>query len=159
MKDPMVILQAARLAAGLTYKQWAEALALPPEVCKYPEDCLQHVNTLQGILGMTFGPLEEWVVGLVPPSSVAEDHLSQKWCSHGIHAARAVRLERVLTLRDRVRYSLQQMPGTTTWLSVTPNEGLGIKLEGRDYRTLKKWWLVKPLVTHTAECARAVKDR
>ena len=53
----MVILPAARLAAGLTYKQRAEALALPPEVCKYPDDWIRQVNTLQGILGKTFGPL------------------------------------------------------------------------------------------------------
>ena len=34
-----------------------------------------------------------------------------------------------------------------TKVVVTPNEGLGLKLEGRDYRTLMKWWLGKPLVT------------
>ena len=106
IKDPMVILPAARLAAGLTYKQRAEALALPPEVCKYPADWNQQVRTMQGILGANFGPLEEWAAGSVPPSSLAEDHLSQIWWSHIIHAVRAVRLERVLTLRDRVRYSL-----------------------------------------------------
>ena len=91
----MIILPAARLAAGLTYKQRAEALALPPEVCKYPADWLHQVNAMQGILGTTFGPLEEWAAGSVPPSSLAEDHLSEKW--HRIHAARAVKQQKVLT--------------------------------------------------------------
>ena len=51
-----------------------------------------------------------------------------------------------MNLRDRVRYNLQRMPGTTTWLTIIPNSGLGTKMEGRDYRYLLKWWLGRPIV-------------
>ena len=63
-----------------------------------------------------------------------------------MHHVRAAKLEQRFGLRDKVRYNLQRMPGTTAWLTVTPNEGLGKKLEGRDYRYLLKWWLGRPIV-------------
>jgi len=54
-----------------------------------------------------------------------------------------------MSLRDRARFSLQRMHGTTSWLTVIPNAGLGHKLEGRDFRFLLKWWLGRPLVPPT----------
>jgi hypothetical protein len=51
-------------------------------------------------------------------------------------------------LRDRARFDLQRMKGTSSWMTVTPNEGLGLKLDGRDYRLLLKWWLGCAVVPH-----------
>ena len=50
---------------------------------------------------------------------------------------------------------------TTAWMSVTPNPGLGQKLDGRDYRYLIKWWLGRPLVTNGATrcpCCEGARD-
>jgi len=72
------------------------------------------------------------------------------------------RLDRALDLRNRARYSLQRMPGTTTWMTVTPNEGLGKKMESRDYRFLMKWWLGRPILDNTRRvcpCCEGVLDQ
>ena len=90
------------------------------------------------------------------------DHLSQRWWSQRIHQARVKRLEGGLPLRDRARYNLQRMTGTSSWMTVTPNEGLGLKLEGRDYRLLLKWWLGLPITTpscRSCPCCEQVMDQ
>jgi hypothetical protein len=78
---------------------------------------------------------------VVTPASLAEDYLSQKWWSQKLHVSRARTLERSMLLRDKQRYTLQRMPGTTSWMVITPNQGLSQKLESRNYRILLKWWL------------------
>lgn len=146
IKDPCVILPPARVAASLTFTARASALHFPKEACVLPPDWTVRVNDLQGTLGTTFDPLDKWAAGDIKLAEVAEDHFSQKWWSHKVHKVRSRRLADKLALRDRARYDLQKMPGTTSWMMVTPNEGLGLKMESRDYRFLLKWWLGMPLV-------------
>ena len=138
IKDPTVILPAARVAATLTFVERAEGLGRPPAACRRPPDFLTRTANLQATLGDQFGPLEQWAAGTVSKASVTQDHLSQRWWTQKIHQARVKRLERGLPLRDRARYDLQRMAGTTSWMTVTPSEGLGLKLVGRDYRLLLK---------------------
>ena len=126
--------------------QRAKSLNLPRETYALPQDCVLRMTDLQAVLGENFSPLDKWTTSDIHFSEIEEDHMSQKWWSHKVHTARARKLDRMATLRDRVRLSLQRMPGTTTWLTVTPNEGLGRKLEGRDSRYLLKWWLGRPIV-------------
>ena len=38
------------------------------------------------------------------------------------------------------------MPHTTAWMTVTPNAGLGQRLENTDYRLLMNWWLGRALL-------------
>ena len=89
IKDPTVILPAARVAASLTFVERAEGLGLPPAACRRPSDFHHRAVELQGTLGEQFGPLEQWTAGTVPKASVTEDHLSQKWWTQKIHQARA----------------------------------------------------------------------
>ena len=161
IKDPSVVLPPARVAACLTFALRAQNLHLPKEACVLPADWLSRVQDLQGSLGQSFEPLSEWVQGNIRLESVAEEHLSQKWWSDKVHRARAIKLDRTMTLRDRVRYNLQKMPGTTTWMTLTPNEGLGQKIEGRDYRYLLKWWLGRHIVDQackTCPCCEGAMD-
>ena len=53
------------------------------------------------------------------------------------------------------------MPGTTSWMTVTPNEGLARKIESTGYRCLMKWWLGRPLVhqeCRTCPCCEGPMD-
>ena len=145
MKDPVSVLPATRVAATLTFMARATDLQFPADACQLPPDWAQIGEDLRVVLSEHVDPLDKWADGAFQQADVAEDHLSQKWWSHKIHRARSIRLLSKLVLRDRARYDLQKMPGTTTWMTVTPNEGLGLKMDSRDYRFLLKWWLGRPL--------------
>ena len=149
IKDPLVIAPAARIAAALTFSQRSSALGLPRECCVLPEDWSRWSDHMQEVPGSNAEPLRSWVHG-VRRSEVVDDHLSQKWWTHRIHKVRFERLLRCSGLRDNARLQLQRMPHTTGWMTVTPNEGLGHKLDGRDYRYLIKWWLGRPLIINGA---------
>ena len=69
----------------------------------------------------------------------------QKWTPGSIPWQRHEQLLRGASLRDCARLKLQKMPHTTAWMAVTPNEGLGQKMDGSEYRYLAKWWLGRRL--------------
>ena len=78
-----------------------------------------------------------------------------------IHCQRHDLMLRGATVRDAARLRLQKMPHTTAWMAVTPNEGLGQKMDGREYRYLAKWWLGRPLfegTNATCPCCEETMD-
>jgi hypothetical protein len=109
-------------------------------------DWFDRLQDLQNILGVNAEPMRTWDTAGITAANVADEHLSQRWWSHRIHKQRFKILEAASSLRDRGRLSLQRMPHTTAWMTVTPNVGQGRKMDGRDYRYLVKWWLGHKLV-------------
>ena len=161
IKDPLVVLAPARVAACLTFAVRARELDLPPESCMLPADIIRRMGDLTDHLGPDSQPLEKWITSNIRISEIEQDHVAQKWWTHKIHRARAAKLERLVPLRDKVRLTLQKMPATTSWMTVTPNEGLGRKIEGRDYRYILKWWLGRPIVDpacRTCPCCEGPMD-
>lgn len=156
IKDPTVILPAARVAASLTFLRRAEALRFPVQCVRAPEDWDVVLNELQAVLGAQAEPMAAWVRDF-RPTDACDEHLSQKWWTHRIHRRRHELLVQNASLRDGARLRLQKMPHTTAWMAVIPNVGLGLKLEGREYRYLAKWWLGRasyPGKMSVARCAR-----
>ena len=61
IKDPMVVMPAARAAASLTLLRRSKELELPEHCTRLPQDWDQTVADLQTALGVHAEPMIEWV--------------------------------------------------------------------------------------------------
>ena len=152
IKDPLTILPAARVAATLCFLKRGFELSFPATTVVLPPDWATHLVDLQSKLGTSVEPVASWLRdGQV--RNVEENHRQQKWWSLQLQKAQAKSIVQTAPLRDRCRLALQNMPHTTAWMNVVPNEGLGNKMAGPNYRLLLRWWLGMPLVEGSAtEC-------
>ena len=107
IKDPTVVMPAARAAASLTFLRRSKDLDLPVQCTGLPHDWDETVADLQAALDIHADPMTDWVRGF-QVSDVCDEHLSQKWWSHRIHRQRHDQLLRGVSLRDCSRLKLQK---------------------------------------------------
>ena len=103
-------------------------------------------------LGSPLEPLCSWPDQGPSPGALVDAHYQQKWWMDRMHRHRHLQLMTGATARDAARLQLQSMPPTTAWLNVTPNAGLGFKMESVDFTSLLKWWLGKPVTATSGAC-------
>lgn len=133
IKDPLMILPAARVAASLCFLKRGIELRFPAEAVVLPPDWGYRLADLQAKLGPNVEPLATWLREK-HVSNVGDDHRQQKWWSMQIQKSQAKSLSTALPLRDRCRLNLQGMPHTTAWMNVEPNVERRNKMAGPNYR-------------------------
>jgi len=87
IKDPTVVMPAARAAASLTFLRRSKELDMPLQCTRLPDDWDLTVADLQGVLGGQAEPMVGWVRDF-READVSDEHLSQKWWSQRIHRQR-----------------------------------------------------------------------
>jgi hypothetical protein len=120
-------------------------LAFPDEARTVPKDFMPQLKSLQDVTGPQLEPIAAWTAAH-EPKDPEPDHFRQKWWTSKVHDSRKEALAKAVLVRDHCRLKLQGWRHTTAWMLTLPNEGMGSRFGGAEYRTLLRWWLGVPLL-------------